>query len=173
MIVQATDLVGVYTISTEVKHDKRGSLFRIFDAQLQDIFPEVIQASVVTNIHRLTLRGMHFQEAPHGERKVVLVTKGEIFDVIVNVNPLSTSYLRSFQYHLSSDGPIQGIVIPSNYAHGYLTLTPDSQITYLMDKAYSEAHAKGIRWDDPRLGIDWPESPQIISERDGTWEFKN
>jgi dTDP-4-dehydrorhamnose 3,5-epimerase len=113
---------------------------------------------------------MHFQEAPHGEPKVVLCTHGRVFDVAVDIRPNSQTYLQWESVELGlEEGMARSVCIAPGLAHGFLTLEPDSSLHYLMGAPYVPGSARGIRWDDPAIGIRWPQSPQALSARDATF----
>ena len=163
------EIVGAFAFSVENNLDERGSLIRIFDSV--DLFPnfKVVQASYVENPINGTLRGLHFQAKGHAENKIVQCISGKIFDVIVDIDKESSTYGKVCSVYLGPKEKFQGIFIPKNCAHGYLTLSENSNLTYFMDKEYSSENAQGIKWNDPTIGIIWPKAPIRISERDSTW----
>ena len=117
------------------------------------------------NRRRGTLRGLHFQDAPHREDKLVRCTHGAVYDVIVDIRPDSPGFGRWYGIELTrEDGKI--VYAPRGTAHGYLTLTDDAEVTYQVSQAYAPSFDRGIRWDDPDLGIAWPFTPCVISKRD-------
>lgn len=160
------EIVGAFAFSVKKNLDERGSLVRIFDSV--ELFPnfKVVQASYVENPIAGTLRGLHFQAQGHAENKIVQCVSGEIFDVIVDIDKDSRSYGKVCSVHLGPQEKFQGIFIPKNCAHGYLTLSKNSNVTYFMDTEYMLEYSQGIKWDDPFLNISWPISPETISERD-------
>jgi dTDP-4-dehydrorhamnose 3,5-epimerase len=126
---------------------------------------DFVQTSLSQTARRLTLRGMHFQLPPSREGKLVQCVGGRIYDVAVDLRPQSASYLQYFGVELAADRPV-GLFIPPGCAHGFLTLTDHCSIVYMMTDFYDPALYGGVRWNDPRLGIEWPHKPVEILERD-------
>jgi dTDP-4-dehydrorhamnose 3,5-epimerase len=162
---------GAFRLLPERRGDERGHLERLF---CRETFRELglkdcsEQVSEVVNARAHTLRGLHFQRAPHGETKLIRVVRGAVFDVLVDVRPASPTYGRWQGFELSAgDGSL--IYAPAGLAHGYLTLSDDSAMLYFMDTAYLADHAAGVHYADPALAITWPAPPVVIDERDRTW----
>ncbi len=162
-------LAGAFLISPEPIEDERGFFARSF---CQDEFAahgletRITQCNISFNTHRHTLRGMHYQASPHGEVKVVRCTQGAIFDVIVDLRQDSPTRLEWFGVELSA-GNRKMLYIPTGFAHGFQTLTPDAEVFYQMSTLYVPESARGIPWDDVDIGIDWPQADQrIVSDRD-------
>jgi dTDP-4-dehydrorhamnose 3,5-epimerase len=126
------------------------------------------QSNMQGNPEAGTLRGLHFQEEPFGETKLVRCTAGSVFDVIVDVRPASPTYLRWTGVELSA-GNHRMMWVPTGCAHGYLTLQPGSEVHYLTSHEYVPSAAKGIRYDDPTVGVQWPAPVTTISESDLEW----
>jgi dTDP-4-dehydrorhamnose 3,5-epimerase len=163
-----TRVQGVTIVELEPRRDDRGGFVRTFCEQefaAAGLPFRVVQANLSTNAAALTLRGLHFQRAPHGEPKIVSCLRGRIFDVAVDVRPDSATYL---EWEAVEMGPgLDRIVhLGDGIAHGFLTLEPDSEVHYLMGAPYVAEAADGLRWDDPAIGIAWPAAPAIVSERD-------
>jgi len=163
-----TPLPGVMLIELEPFADERGSFSRVFcddEFARAGIAMPVRQANLSRNPHALTLRGMHYQAAPHGESKLVQCVHGRIFDVAIDLRPASPSYRRWFGVEL---GPAlqRMLFIPEGCAHGFLTLEDASDVVYLVGEPYVREAGRGVRWDDPAFGVAWPESPRIVSSRD-------
>jgi dTDP-4-dehydrorhamnose 3,5-epimerase len=159
---------GVYVVRGEPVIDDRGYFMRIFDADefaRRGVDPTLAQCGVSFNSARFTLRGMHYQEAPHEESKLVRCIRGSAFDVAVDLRRDSPTYLQSFCIELHAGGP-DSVLIPPGCAHGFLTLEPDTELLYQIGTPYAPHHATGVRWDDPAFGIEWPSSPAVISDRD-------
>ncbi|GIG60857.1 dTDP-4-dehydrorhamnose 3,5-epimerase [Longispora fulva] len=162
---------GAYLITPEPVGDHRGLFARVFCA---DEFAEhglatvYVQGSVATNPRAGTLRGMHWQVAPHAEVKLVRVTAGAIWDVVVDVRPDSATYLEHAAVELSAANRAT-LYVPAGFAHGYITLTDDVEITYQMSERYAPDAYRGARWDDPAFGIEWPREPTVIADRDATY----
>jgi dTDP-4-dehydrorhamnose 3,5-epimerase len=160
------EIAGAFSYSVTGNSDERGSLVRIFDSV--ELFPnfKVVQASFVENPSARTLRGLHFQVGDYAETKIVQCVSGKIFDVIVDIDKESSTYGKSCSIYLGPEEEFQGIFIPKNCAHGYLTISENTKLTYLMDKEFSSEDAHGIIWNDPLLNIEWPEPVEIISLKD-------
>jgi len=124
-----------------------------------------VQTSLSCNPHVGTLRGMHFQAAPHAEAKLVRVTRGRVFDVALDLRPDSPTHKQWVAEELSADN-LMALYIPEGVAHGFLTLEADTDVLYQIAPGYRPGHDAGVRWDDPAFGIAWPEPPQLISARD-------
>lgn len=155
-------------VRPEPRADARGSFARTFceaEFAAAGLPFRIVQANLSTNIDRHTLRGLHYQRDPHGEPKIVSCTRGRIWDVAVDVRPGSPTYLHWRGYELSPEGGV-ALHLPTGIAHGFVTLEPDSEVHYLMGAAYVPGAATGLRWNDPAIGIDWPATPAVISERD-------
>lgn len=174
MRFQETILAGACIVEIEPRSDERGFFARTF---CQDEFiahglnPCVAQCNISFNKHAGTLRGMHFQEAPYSEEKLVRCTSGAIFDVIVDLRPASITFKHWFGVELSSQNRA-ALYIPSGFAHGLQTLMDDTEVFYQMSVPYHAASANGVRWDDGAFGIEWPKPPiagRIIHEKDLAW----
>ena len=133
----------------------------------------IAQSSVSTNARAGTLRGLHFQAAPHAEQKLVRCTKGAMFDVVVDLRPDSPTYARWYGAELSPENG-RMLYVPEGCAHGFQTLEDDTHVGYDISVPFVPEAADGVRWNDPALGIDWPEPPtdgRIISPRDAALPF--
>ena len=164
-----TPLPGVIVIEPERFADDRGWFARSFDRDefaARGMNPEIVQANVSFNARAGTLRGMHYQAEPHGESKLVRCVRGAIFDVALD--------LRTARWHgieLSEENGL-ALYIPAGLAHGFQTLRDASEVHYLMGDPYVPEAARGVRWDDPAFGIEWPPAPpggRVISVRDGAY----
>jgi dTDP-4-dehydrorhamnose 3,5-epimerase len=167
-----TKLQGVYIIEVEKMDDERGFFARTFcqhEFEAHGLDSRVAQCSTSFNKKRGTLRGMHYQAAPHAEAKVVRCISGAIYDVAVDLRPDSLSYKQWTGVELSEDNR-RAIYIPIGCAHGFQTLVDDSELYYQISEFYHPASTRGIRWDDPGFGIEWPlrEGP-ILSEKDKSY----
>jgi dTDP-4-dehydrorhamnose 3,5-epimerase len=164
-------LPGVFLIEPERHQDERGFFARTFDeaelgeAGLHTRFP---QGNTSWNGASHTLRGMHYQAAPHGEVKIVGCTAGAIFDVAVDLRAGSPTRFEWLGVELTPATGTQ-LYIPAGFAHGFLTLADGTEVSYRMGTSYVPAAARGFRYDDPLIGIAWPETPAVISERDRTY----
>jgi dTDP-4-dehydrorhamnose 3,5-epimerase len=172
LIFTPTHLEGAYVIDVERHADERGFLARTF---CEDDFAErgapmrIVQSSTIHSPRRATLRGLHFQEAPHSEIKLVRCTRGSIFLVMVDLRDDSSTRDQWHGVELSSrDGRMA--YVPEGFAQGYQTLEDDTEVHYQMSNRYVPEAARGVRWDDPAFGIEWPAADdRIISERDRAW----
>jgi dTDP-4-dehydrorhamnose 3,5-epimerase len=163
-----TPIAGVVRIEAEPHVDDRGLFARLhcpeeFAAEGIDFAPA--QTSLSRNPTSGTMRGMHFQAAPHAEAKLVRVTRGRVFDVAVDLRPDSPTYRQWTGAELSAENLV-GLYIGEGIAHGFLTLEPDTDVVYQIAPAYRPGHDAGVRWDDPTFGIAWPMAPVLISARD-------
>lgn len=163
------EIEGVQGIVEKTRIDCRGSLTRVWDSNsILERF-KLNQSSIVLNPTSGTLRGLHFQNEPFAENKVVECVTGRVFDVIVDLREKSDTFGRHIEVIIGPSETYLGLFIPAGCAHGYLTLEPDSTLLYFMDKEYSAENSKGIRWNDPKMQIKWPIEPSIISARDNSW----
>lgn len=126
------------------------------------------QSSVSWNHRKGTLRGMHFQHAPHAETKLVRCTRGEIFDVAIDLRLDSPSYGKWFGTRLSEASRTQ-LYIPAGCAHGFQVTSDGAEVLYMIDTEHAPLAADGVRWDDPFFKIEWPEPVSVIAERDRTY----
>ena len=168
MRIEPTAITGVALIHWDVMNDERGGFARTYcgETMARAGLPfAVVQANTSFNTAAGTLRGMHHQADPHGEPKIVSCAIGRIFDVAVDVRPGSPTYRHWFGVELGRGVPL-ALHLASGIAHGFLTLEADSEVTYLMGAPYVPGGGRGLRWDDPAIGIDWPASPAVISDRD-------
>ncbi len=166
-----TNVAGAYIIELERREDHRGFFARSW---CQDEFgangldPRVAQINVAFTAKKASLRGLHYQLAPHREAKTVRCTRGAIFDVAVDLRPDSPAFKQWVGVELSADNH-RLLYIPEGCAHGYQTLADDSEIEYLTTASYASESARGIRFDDPAFGIAWPLPVGIISDADRSW----
>jgi dTDP-4-dehydrorhamnose 3,5-epimerase len=172
MIFTETRLPGAYTIDLEPIEDERGFFARQWSAhELEErgLATAVSQTSVAFNTSQGTLRGMHWQVAPHAEVKLVRCVSGRIYDVIVDLRPASASFGQWIGIELTDENR-RTLYVPEGFAHGYQTLTAATEVWYQMSASYAPDAARGFRWDDPRFAITWPDSEtRVISERDRAW----
>ncbi|HEY3483924.1 MAG TPA: dTDP-4-dehydrorhamnose 3,5-epimerase [Ilumatobacteraceae bacterium] len=171
MIFTEADVAGAYLIDVEPHADERGFFARTWCRQeLRDhgLEVDVAQCSTSFNAKRATLRGLHLQVAPFEETKYVRCTSGAIHDVIVDLRPGSPTYLVHVAVQLTSDNR-RMLYVPKGVAHGFQTLVDHTEVAYQMSECFSPEHARGVRWDDPAFGIDWPLAERIMNERDRTY----
>ena len=168
------DLPGAFLVELEPAEDERGWFARTFDRDefaAHGLAHAVAQSSVSLNARAGTLRGLHWQASPHGECKLVRCTRGAIFDVLADVRPESESFGKWVGHELSARNG-RMLYAPAGVAHGFQTLEDDTEVSYQMDVPHAPGSARGVRWDDPALGIAWPDPPageRTISERDRGW----
>jgi len=169
-----TSLLGAWLVELEPIGDERGHFARTFDReawQAHGMDPQVVQCSVSFNAREGTLRGMHMQREPHGEPKLMRVSRGAIFDVLVDLREDSATYRDWYGVQLSADNG-RMLFAPRGLAHGFQTLADDSEVLYQIGSSYVPEAAIGVRWDDPALAIDWPAAPahgRTIGARDLAW----
>ena len=171
MIFNATQLDDAWVINLEPREDERGFFARIWCRQelaAHGLDTEIAQESLSFNRHRGTVRGLHFQRAPHEETKIVRCTRGGIFDVIVDLRPQSPSYLRWQGFELTEENR-KALYVPKGFAHGFQTLADNAEIVYQISEFYAPNSAGGYRYDDAAFRITWPLPVTVISERDLSW----
>lgn len=166
-----TAIEGVVVVDIEPSTDERGAFARLhcpdeFAAAGHPFVPA--QTSLSRNTRAFTLRGMHFEAPPHGEAKLVRVTRGRIFDVAVDLRPDSPTHRAWTGAELSADNG-RALLIGRGMAHGFITLEDDTDVLYQIDRIFEPGHGRGVRWDDPAFGIAWPAAPKVISERDAAY----
>jgi dTDP-4-dehydrorhamnose 3,5-epimerase len=161
-------VAGAFQVLPAPHEDDRGSFARVWSsaafAEL-GLAPGFAETSLSRTSRRGTLRGIHYQVAPHAEAKLVTCLQGEIWDVILDLRPESSTYRCWHGGHLAAAGA-ESVYIPEGVAHGLLTLTDDVQVLYQISAIHDPSSARGVRWDDPTFAIDWPANPSILSERD-------
>ena len=173
MIFRETPLAGAWVLEPERFEDERGFFARTWcrrDFEARGLDPTIAQCSVSFNHRRGTLRGLHFQIAPHEEIKLVRVTRGAIWDVIVDVRPGSPSRGKHFALVLSAENGYE-LYIPKGMAHGFQTLEDGTEVSYQISEFYAPGAACGYRWDDPTFAIPWPEPVTVIATKDEVLPF--
>lgn len=171
MIFQETKLPGVFEIQLELKSDERGFFARTWcqqEFESQGLSKKLAQSSVSFNTRKGTLRGLHYQDAPHGEAKLVRCTRGSIYDVVVDLRPQSATF-RSWVAAVLTAEKRNMVYIPEGCAHGLLTLEDATEVFYQISEFYYPELSRGVRWDDPAFQIAWPGEVKVISERDRTY----
>jgi dTDP-4-dehydrorhamnose 3,5-epimerase len=172
MIFSPTQLEDAFLIDVERHADERGFLARTFCEQefAEHGLPmQIVQSSTIQSPRRHTLRGLHYQEPPHAEIKLVRCTRGAIFLVMVDLRPDSDTRNEWLGVELSARNSRLAYV-PEGFAQGYQTLEDDTEVLYQMSHRYVAEAARGVRWNDPTLGIEWPPvEERVISERDRAW----
>jgi dTDP-4-dehydrorhamnose 3,5-epimerase len=163
-----TVLKGAFLIQLERKQDSRGFFARTFcqrEFAEHGLDTQVAQCNVSFNPRKGTLRGMHYQAKPYEEAKVVRCTMGRIYDVIIDLRRESPTFKKSFGVELTAQDHNM-LYVPRGFGHGFQTLENDAEIFYQISEFYSPDHQRGVRWNDPAFGIEWPPDERIISERD-------
>jgi dTDP-4-dehydrorhamnose 3,5-epimerase len=196
MIFTETKLKGAYIIELEKLEDDRGFFARTFcrkEFEAHGLNPNIAQCNISYSSKRGTLRGMHYQASPYEEAKLVSCIGGSIYDVIIDLRPGSLTYCQWMAVELfaqdkvnSEQSAVSGLqftahgsqltanhrmlYIPEGFAHGFVTLVDDTEVVYQMSQFYMPGYARGVRWDDPAFGINWPAGVTVISERDRTYD---
>ena len=168
MIFTESKLKGAFTIEIERLEDERGFFARSWcrrEFEAHGLDSELVQCNISFNLKAGTLRGMHYQASPFEEDKLIRCTKGAIHDVIVDLRPVSPTFGQYENFLLTSENR-RMLFVPKSFAHGFLTLEDETEVFYQMSEFYSPEHSRGFRWNDPRIGIDWPHEINVISARD-------
>ncbi|GAA4777051.1 dTDP-4-dehydrorhamnose 3,5-epimerase [Stakelama sediminis] len=171
MHFQSTSLSDATLIELQPFGDQRGMFARTYcrDKFMAAGLPtEWVQQNMSTSANRGTIRGMHFQRAPHREGKLIRCVRGTILDVIIDLRADSPSYLQHEGFELS-DGNKHQLFVPPGFAHGFQTLTDDVEVTYLVTERYTPLAEGGVRYNDPQFAIDWPLPVSTISDKDAAW----
>ena len=163
-----TKFENVYLLKLNSKFDNRGDFTRLFCKKIfkeNNISFNIEQSSLTSNKKKFTLRGLHYQDKPNQENKILFCIKGKIWDVLVDVRKNSKNFGKWISFVLDGKKG-NGLFIPKGFAHGYITLTSDAKLIYFMDEFYNPKSSKGLIWSDKEVNIKWPYYPQVISERD-------
>jgi dTDP-4-dehydrorhamnose 3,5-epimerase len=171
VIFKQLELAGAYAIDLQLHEDNRGFFARSWCKQefmTHGLQTEFVQSNISFNRRKGTLRGMHFQVQPSEEVKLVRVTRGALYDVIIDLRPSSKTYLKHMGVRLTSENRTM-LYIPKGFAHGFLTLEDNTEISYQMSEFYNPEAQRGVRWNDPAFGIQWPASVEVISDRDNDY----
>ena len=166
-----TGLDGAWVVELEPRGDARGFFARAWcerEAAAVGLHPRWVQANVSLSRDIGTLRGMHYQQAPWQEAKLVRCTRGAIFDAVIDLRTASPTYLRWVGVELTAENH-RALYVPEDFAHGFLTLTHDVEISYLVSQFYTPQAERGIRWNDPAVGIHWPAEAKVLSDKDARW----
>ncbi|HEY6345741.1 MAG TPA: dTDP-4-dehydrorhamnose 3,5-epimerase [Bryobacteraceae bacterium] len=172
MTFREITLPGVWEINIEPERDERGFFARSWcrnEFESRGLNPAVAQCSISFNPRKGTLRGLHYQEAPHGETKLVRCTQGAIYDVVVDLRPHSPTFAKWTAVTLTSTNH-RMVYVPEGCGHGFLTLEDETEVFYQISEFFHPGSARGVRWNDPRFQIGWPVRPEVISERDRTYD---
>lgn len=163
-----TPLKGCFVIELEKREDERGFFARAFCTKEfgeHGLDSAIVQINNSLSVDKGTLRGMHYQLAPKAETKMVRCIKGSLFDVAVDLRKDSPTFLKWFGTELSAENR-KMLFVPKGFAHGFLTLEANTEAFYLVTECYSPEHERGIRYNDPRINIQWAGEPKVVSEKD-------
>lgn len=175
MRITASPIKGVYVVEVEPVSDDRGFFARGFclkEFNESGINMNIVQQNISCSKIKGTLRGLHYQKAPHGEKKYVQCKSGAIFDVAVDICPKSPTYLHWYGIELTSENR-KGLLVSSNCAHGYQVLSDGAEVTYSVSEFYHPESEAGLRFDDPAIGIQWPAIVTEVSSKDAAWPYIN
>jgi dTDP-4-dehydrorhamnose 3,5-epimerase len=168
-------LEKAYVIELEPIVDERGFFARTWCPQeftLHGLNPKLAECSISSNARRGTLRGMHYQDEPYPEAKLVRCCSGAIYDVVLDLRAASPSYCKWFAVELTAANR-KMLYVPEGFAHGFQTLADDTEVFYQISESYRPECARGVRWDDPQFGIEWPILDPTMSQRDLTFPDHN
>lgn len=173
MIFKKTEIAGVYVIELEPFQDERGFFSRIFcekEFEQAGLVSDFVQINHSTSRYKGTIRGLHFQLPPHSEVKVLRCVRGSLYDVIVDLRKNSLTFLKHFRIELSESNN-RMLYIPTGFAHGFQTLSDNTSLIYFHSDFYYPSAEKGLKYDDPRLDIEWPLPVSEISKKDQGHKF--
>jgi dTDP-4-dehydrorhamnose 3,5-epimerase len=171
VIFTETRLKGAFLIDLEPHPDSRGFFARTFcrrEFETHGLNPAIAQCNLSFNHKAGTLRGMHFQEAPAGEAKLVRCLRGRIYDVIIDLRPESPTYRGHYAVELTAES-YRALFVPESFAHGFQSLVDETLVEYQMSEYYAPEHGSGFRYDDPAFTLAWPLAITVISEQDLGW----
>lgn len=171
MQFQPLELAGAYVIALDPIADDRGFFARAWckeEFEQRGLNGNLLQTNIGFSSRRGTLRGLHYQRAPYAECKLVRCTRGAVFDCIADLRPDSPTFRRWFGLELSAENRLQ-LYVPEGFAHGYQALTDNCEVCYQTTQVFHAPSAAGVRYDDPALGVRWPEPVTVISEKDRCW----
>jgi dTDP-4-dehydrorhamnose 3,5-epimerase len=168
MIFTETKLKGAFEIEIKKLEDERGFFGRSWCAnemKEHGLNTNICQSNTSFSKKKGTLRGMHFQHDPYQETKLIRCTRGSIMDVIIDLRPSSPTFKQWIAVELTQDN-YKMLYVPEDFAHGFITLEDNCEVTYLVTQFYTPGAEGGIRWNDPAFNIDWPIEPTVLSEKD-------
>lgn len=171
MIYTPSRIPGAWIMDVEPVHDQRGFFATTWlpeELRERGMDPVLAQCNLAFNHKRGTLRGMHLQSDPHAQIKIVRATRGALLDVIVDLRPDSPAFKKWDAVELTADNR-RMLYIPAGIAHGYLTLSDDTEAYYHASTPWAPSAERGVRWNDPAFGIEWPFTPTVISSKDEAW----
>ena len=165
------ELEGAYIIELDKLEDQRGFFARTWcqkEFEEQGLAARIAQANVSFNTRAGTLRGMHYQDAPKEETKLIRCTRGALYEVIIDLRRGSPTYKRWICAELTEQN-YKMLYVPAQFAHGYVTLEDKTEMIYFMSEFYTPGVERGLRWNDPEFGIIWPRPVEVISDKDANW----
>lgn len=171
MIFVQTTLKDAFIIEPERIEDERGFFARVWcqrEFEAHGLTSRLSQCNISFNPKAGTLRGMHYQADPHAEVKLVRCTMGAIHDVIIDLRPESPTFKQHLGVDLTASNRTM-LYIPEGFAHGYLTLQDNTEVSYQVSEFYAPTYGRGVRWNDPAFAIEWPMEVRVITERDRTY----
>lgn len=172
MIFKASKLIDAYTVELDKHEDSRGFFSRMWcSKEFKDhgLIDHFVQMNLSFNQYKGTIRGLHYQAAPHQEAKVFRCIRGEIYNVIIDLRQESPTYMQWAGFHLSAENR-RMLYVPEHFANGYQALTDDAEVFYMVSQFYAPGAEKGVRYDDPSFNIDWPVKDDLqVSEKDQSW----
>ena len=171
MIYTPSRIPGAWIMDVEPVHDQRGFFATTWlpeELRERGMDPALAQCNLAFNHKRGTLRGMHLQSEPHAQIKIVRATRGALLDVIVDLRPDSPTFKKWDAVELTGDNR-RMLYSPAGIAHGYLTLSDDTEAYYHASTPWAPSAERGVRWNDPAFGIEWPFTPTVISSKDEAW----
>ena len=171
MKLQTTPIPDLFILQRPIRSDDRGTFTRLFGVDEVAIAGRPTKAMHVntsTSSLKGTLRGIHFQYSPFAEAKIVACTAGAIWDVAVDLRPLSSTRFQWYGAELTPDNGLS-MVVPEGFGHAFVTLMPNTTAVYVVSEIYSPSHESGLRYDDQKLAIDWPVEPVVVSKKDLSW----
>ena len=171
MKIRPLKLKGTYEIALNPHQDERGYFMRTYDESIFNQYGMTnnwVQENQSLSQQKGIIRGLHFQKPPHAETKLIRAVIGVIFDVFVDLRKNSETYGQWDSIELSGDN-YKAVYVPGGFAHGFCTLSESSLVFYKVDAPYNQKSEGGLRWNDPELGIEWPVSSPLISEKDSKW----
>jgi len=166
-----TEIAGVVIVDLEPVEDDRGWFARSYcrdEFLAHGLDPTIVQCNVSVNRHSGTIRGMHYQIGAHAETKLVRCVRGTVHDIVVDLRPDSATLLEHVAVELSG-ATHRALYIPTGFAHGFQTLVDDTEVEYSMGTSYEKEAGRGVRFDDPALGLRWPRPVTTVSDRDASW----
>ena len=170
MIFKETRIPAVYVIELEKREDERGYFARAWCEKefAAHGIPRFVQTNMSQCRHEGTIRGFHYQAAPHGEAKFIRCIRGAVFDVVADIRPGSPTFGHWFGIELTADNR-KAVFVPEGLPHAYQALTDDAEVIYSSSRFYTPGAERGLRWNDPGLRVQWPIPQAIVSEKDAAW----